>query len=162
MITCGGCGREIDTARMEYGIRFLCARCCHRQITGPKPPRVLGHTAFTVIAYLCLAALALAGSALCVLYLSGAGNLTWFIVLGLFSLLAAGCPAVILLRRRNLALLIASLYIPLGLWAYLWRLAPGVEWELSGVTAYGAFFFFTTGLVATILFVRDKRALPRI
>ena len=146
---------------MEYGVRFLCARCYHRQITGPKPPRVLSSSAFTFIAFLSLAVLALAGSALCILYLTGAGNLAWFIILGLFALLVAVCPAAILFRRRNLALLVASLYIPLGAWAYLWQLAPGVEWELSGMTSYGAFFFFTAGIVAAILFARDKRALPR-
>jgi ABC-type transport system involved in multi-copper enzyme maturation permease subunit len=147
---------------MEYGLRLLCGRCYHLQINGPEPEHALGSTAFTVIASLCLAALALAGISLCVLYLVGTGDLTWFVVLTILMLVSLGCPAAVLVKRRNLALLIASLYLPLGLWAYLWRLAPGIDWEYGNMTAYGGLFFLAVGLIATILFVRDLRALPRL
>jgi hypothetical protein len=152
----------MDAGRMEYGARLLCERCYHLQITGPEPPRTLGSTGFTVIASLCLAALALAGFALCVLYLVGAGDLAWFIGLTALMFVIVGCPAAILAKRRNLALLVASLYLPLGLWAYLWHLAPGVDWEYGSMTSYGGFFFFTIGLIAMAIFIRDLRALPRL
>jgi hypothetical protein len=162
MITCGGCGREIDTGGMEYGNRLLCERCYHLQITGPEPSHTLSSTAFMVMASLCLVALALAGFALCILYLVGAGDVLWFIVLTALMCAVIVCPAVILIKKRNLAMLIASLYLPMGLWAYLWHLAPGAGWEYGNMTAYGGFLFITIGLAAMFLFVRDLRALPRL
>jgi hypothetical protein len=162
MITCGGCGREIDTGSMDQGEKLLCGRCYHLQVTTPDLPRTLGYKAFTVIAALCLLALALAGLALCVLYLVGTGDLAWFFALTALMVIIFGCPAAILVRRRNLSLLVASLYLPLGIWAYLWRLAPGVDWEYGGITAYGGFFFFAAGLIALGSFIRDMRALPRL
>jgi len=160
MITCGGCGREIDTAGTEGGTKILCGRCYHLQVTGPQPPRTLGPTGFLLIALLCLAALALAGFTLCILYLVGAGDLAWFITLTALMAASIACPAAILARRRNLALLIAALYLPLGLWAYLWSMAPGADWEYSGLTAYGGLLILAIGLVSLGLFVRDLRALP--
>jgi hypothetical protein len=162
MIKCGGCGREIDPVGMPDGARFLCTRCCHLHTKGPEPPHKLGYTAFTVIAYLCLAALALAGFTLCVLYVIGAGDLTWFVILSALMLCVAGCPAVILVRKRNLALLLAALYLPLGVWAHLWHRAPGVEWEYSAMTAYGGYFFLLIGAAALVAFISNSRALPRL
>ena len=162
MIECGGCGREIDSAGMEDGTRFLCTRCYHMYVTGPEPRHTLSSTAFKVIASVCLVALALAGFALCALYMIGAGDLTWFILLSLLMLSVVGSPAAVLYKRRNLTLLIASLFLPLGVWAYLWHLAPGVNWEYSGMTAYGGILFSLIGLVSLVLFARDLRALPRL
>jgi len=126
MITCGGCGREIDTAGTDDGTKILCGRCYHLQVTGPQPPRTLGPTGFLLIALLCLAALALAGFTLCVLYLVGAGDLAWFITLTALMAASMACPAAVLARRRNLALLIAALYLPLGLWAYQAPINPAI------------------------------------
>ena len=162
MIECGGCGREIDSAGMMDGVRFLCTRCYHLHVTGPEPRHRLGSTAFTVIALACLVALALAGVALCVLYMVGAGDLTWFIILSALMLCVIGCPAVFLIRKRNLALLMASLYLPLGAWAYLWHLAPGVDWEYSRMTAYGGYFFFMIGVVALVIFISNRSTLLRL
>ena len=149
---------------MEDGSKYLCARCYHLQTAGPLPERTLGSTAFLSVAIACLAALALAGLALCVLYLLGTGNLPWFVLLGLLTFCVVGCPAALLLlfKRRNITLLVASLYLPLGLWSFLWHLAPGVEWEYSRTTAWGALFFLFLGAVAMCLFLRDLRALPRL
>lgn len=147
---------------MMDGAKFLCARCYHAHIKGPEPRRRLGHAAFTTAAYVCLAALALCGIALCVLYITGAGNLTWSIVLSALMLLMVGCPAVLLSRKRNLALLLAALYMPLGVWAYLWHLAPGVEWEFSAITAYGGYFFFMLGIAALVIFLSSLTTLPRL
>lgn len=162
MIKCGGCGREIDGEGMELGIKFLCSRCYHMQITGPKPPRTLGSTAFLIIAAACLTAVGLAGFSLCILYLLGTGDLLWFIIFSLLMLCVVGCPAGVLVRKRNLAFLVTILYLPLGIWAYLWYLAPGAEWGFSGLTAYGGYFFFIVGIVALVFFVKDLRGLPRL
>ncbi len=162
MIECGGCGREIETAGFLDGARFLCARCYHVHIKGPEPRRRLGHTAFTVAAYACLAAVAFCGFALCVLYTLGAGNLMWSIILSALVVCMVGCPAVLLSRKRNLSLLLAALYLPLGVWAYLWHLAPGVEWEYSTMTAYGGYFFFMLGIAALVIFASNLTTLPRL
>ena len=114
MKKCGGCGREIDTAGMGDGVKFLCARCYHMHISGPEPPRTLGSTAFLVIAAASLVILGLAGASLCILYLVGTGEEQWFIILGAVMLIAVASPAGVLLLKRNLALLIAAFYLPLG------------------------------------------------
>jgi hypothetical protein len=162
MITCGGCGREIDTTGLDYGIKILCEDCYHLQITGPQPAHTLSPGAFKLVFSLCLTVLALACTALCILYLSGTGDLPWFILLTALAFAVVACPAFILFRRRNLALLVASLYLPLGLWAFVWHLAPGAGWEYARMTAYGGLLFFALGLVAIYTFVRDLRALPRL
>ena len=162
MIECGGCGREIDSAGIEEGAKFLCARCYHLQIAGPRPAHILSSTAFTAVAYTCLAALTLAGFALCVLYRAGTGDLAWFIFLIALTFIVLMCPAIILFKKRNLALLMASLYLLLGVWAFVWYLAPGVNGEYGGMTVYGGLFFFIIGLIALGLFVRDLRVLPRL
>ncbi len=143
------------------GTRVLCERCHHLQVTGPQPPRTLGPTAFRLIALFCLAALALAGFTLCALYLTGSGELAWFCALAALMAVSTACPAAILARRRNLTLLIAALYLPLGAWAYLWSMAPGAGWEYGALTAYGGLFIFAIGVVSLGFFVRDMRALPR-
>ncbi|MBN2028313.1 MAG: hypothetical protein JW854_16310 [Actinobacteria bacterium] len=88
--------------------------------------------------------------------------MAWFIFLGILMLFSLACPAAVLLSRRNLTLLTAALYLPLGIWAYLWYMAPGVNWEYSGITAYGGIAFFLIGLLALLLFARDLRSLPRL
>jgi hypothetical protein len=162
MITCGGCGREIDAGGMGYGARLLCGRCYHLQVTGPEPPHILGSKAFTLMAAICLVLIALAGFALCILYLLGSGDFAWFLVLSSLMLIVVVSSAAVLVKRRNLSLIIAVLYLPLGLWAYLWYQAPGAGWEYGRMTAYGGFFFFALGLIAMGLFIRDVRALPRL
>ncbi len=147
---------------MEYGRKLLCERCYHLQVTGPEPPRTLSPTAFTVIAYMGLAAAGLAGFTLCVLYLVGTGDVTWFMVFTALMAVIVGCPALILIKKRNLSLIIASLYLPLGLWAFLWHLAPGAAWDYSRMTSYGGIFFFAVGLAALSVFIRDLRGLPRL
>jgi hypothetical protein len=143
-------------------MRFLCARCYHMYVTGSEPRHRLSSAAFMTIAWICLAVLILAGSALCILYLSGTGDFAWFILLSALMLFSVVCPAAVLLKKRNLTMLTAALYLPLGVWAYLWYLAPGVNWEYSGITAYGGIFFFLIGLAALFLFTRDLRSLPRL
>ena len=160
MIECGGCGREIDTEGLGFGVKFLCSRCYHLQITGPQPPRTLGSTAFVAIAVAGLAAVGLAGFSLCILYMLGTGDLLWFTLFSLLMLCAVGCPAAILVKKRNLALLLSALYLPLGIWGYLWYLAPGSDWLFSRFTAYGAYFFFVGGIVILVFFIRDLRGLP--
>lgn len=147
---------------MEDGTRFLCARCYHMYVTGPEPRRRLSSTAFVAIAWACLAVLTLTGAALCIFYLLGTGDVTWFLFLAALMLCSVACPAAVFLHRRNLILLTAALYLPLGVWAYLWYMAPGVNWVYSGITAYGGIFFFLIGLVALLLFARDLRSLPRL
>ncbi|MEW6554034.1 MAG: hypothetical protein AB1384_07085 [Actinomycetota bacterium] len=161
MITCGGCGRKIETTGMDYGIKVLCENCYHLQVTGPQPEHSLSSTALKLVFSLGLAALALACAALCVLYLSGTGDLPWFILLSVLALAVVVCPVIVLSRKRNLSLLMASLYLPLGLWAFVWQLAPGVGWEYGRMTAYGGLLFLALGLVAAYTYVRDLRALPR-
>ncbi len=162
MIECGGCGREIDTTGMPEGAKFMCARCLHLHVKGPEPRHKLGHTAFTVIAFACLAALALAGFALCALYKIGAGDITWSIILSALMLCAMISPAVILARKRNLALLLAGLYLPLGAWAFLWQLAPGMDWQYSAFTAYGGRVIFFLGVGALVIFISNRSKLPRL
>jgi hypothetical protein len=162
MITCGGCGRKIDTTGLDHGIKVLCGKCYHLQITGPQPEHALGSTAFKLVFSLGLAVLALACAALCALYLGGTGDQRWFVLLAALAFAMVACPAAVLIRKRNLALLMASLYLPLGVWAFVWQLAPGVGWEYGRMTAYGGLLFLALGLVATYTFVRDLRALPRL
>ncbi len=147
---------------MEDGVKFLCARCYHMHITGPEPNHTLGSKAFLVIAAACLVAAGLAGSSLCILYLLGTGDTPWFIALGLVMLIAVAAPVGVLLLKRNLTLLIAAFYLPLGVWALLWYRAPGVDWGFSGITAYGGFFFGLIGILALSFFIRDLRGLPRL
>ncbi|MDI6831441.1 MAG: hypothetical protein QME88_08935 [Actinomycetota bacterium] len=161
MTRCGGCGREFELEEVEAGSRFLCARCLHLEVAGPRPRRVLDHRAFLAVAVTLLALLFAAGSLLCALYLVGAGNLAWFMVLAALMLVVMASATSVLARRRNLALLLGSLYLPLGIWACAWRLAPGAGWELSRATGYGGLMLLGAGAVCLYVFGRDARRLPR-
>jgi hypothetical protein len=162
MTKCGGCGREIDTESIEDGSKYLCSHCYHLEIAGSWYPRTLSSRAFLIIAAACLGVLGLAGIALCILYVVGTGDLGWFVWLSLLMLCVVGCPAAALTRKRNVALLVTCLYLPLGVWSYLWYLAPGVNGEYSNMTAYGGYFFFVAGVITLFFFVRDMRMLPRL
>jgi hypothetical protein len=120
------------------------------------------HTLFTAIAVACLAAIFLSGLTICILYLSGTGRTTWFITLLLLMLSVVVCPALLLTKRRNLTLLVASLYLPLGIWLFLWSLAPNVHWEYGRTTAFAALCFLAIGALTMFLFLRDLRELPRL
>jgi hypothetical protein len=102
------------------------------------------------------------GITLCVLYLLGTGNLLWFMLLLVCVLFAAVIPLVVLMKYRNITLLVTSLYLPLGVWSYLWFLAPGVDWQFIDTTAWGALFFMATGFATLYVYLRDMRALPRL
>lgn len=162
MIKCGGCGRDIDPDDIDAGSRYLCLRCYHLQAAGMDPPRSRSSTVFITTAAVALAITALTGLSLCILYLYGTGNLFWFILLCLIMLLVVACPSVVLLKHRNLSLLVAALYTPLGLWSFLWYLAPGVNWQYAESTTWSALFFFLIGFAALCLFLRDLRMLPRL
>ena len=77
-------------------------------------------------------------------------------------LVTAIVPAVVLLRRRNITLLVTAFYLPLGIWSYLWFLAPGVDWQFIDSTAWGALFFMAVGFATLYVFLRDLRILPRL
>jgi ABC-type transport system involved in multi-copper enzyme maturation permease subunit len=162
MIKCGGCGRDIDLDGIGDGSKYLCVRCYHQQVAERVSPGGPSHTAFIAVAAVSLAVIALAGITLCILYLLGAGNIAWFITFLLLMLCVVACPAVVLLRMRNVSLLITSLYLPLGLWSYLWYVAPGVDWDYGRLTAWGAYAFAFIGLLAVFYFLRDLRTLPRL
>lgn len=162
MIRCGGCGREIEIAGVDVGTRFLCARCLHLEIAGPEPRRVLGHRMFLAVAVVLLALVFAAGFLLCSLYMIGAGNLAWFLALTALMLCALLGASSALVRRRNLALLLGSLYLPLGAWAIAWRLAPGADWELSRATGYGGLLLLAAGAVSLYLYRREARRLPKL
>ena len=162
MNRCGGCGRDIDPGGMERGSKILCQRCYHIQAVVGQGSRSGSPAAFLALCIAALVVLTLTGITLCVLYLFGTGNLLWFILLFVFILVAAGVPAFMLLKRRNITLLVAALYLPLGVWSYLWFLAPGVDWQFIDSTAWGALFFMAVGFATLYVFLRDLRMLPRL
>ena len=162
MARCGGCGREIDLGGVEEGARFLCARCLHLEVAGPAPRRALGHRGFVAAAAVLLALVFLTGSLLCSLYLTGAGEWLWFLILASLLLVATIGASTVLARRRNLALLVGALYLPLGAWALALRMAPGANWELSRSTGYGGLLMLLAGGVSLYVFARDARRLPRL
>ena len=162
MNKCGGCGRDIDPEGLEQGSKFLCQRCYHIQAVAGQGSRSGSPAAFLALSIVALSILALTGITLCVLYLFGTGNLLWFILLFIFILVAAIIPAVVLMKRRNITLLAAILYLPLGIWSYLWFLAPGVDWQFVDSTAWGALFFMAVGFATLYVFMRDLRILPRL
>ena len=162
MINCGGCGRDIEPEDMDVGSKYLCSSCYHLQVVKEEPSRAYKYTAFIAVAAVSLTAIALAGLTLCILYFMGTGNLAWFIMLCLLMLCVMASPAVVLLKKRNVTLLITTLYLPLGIWSFLWYMAPGVDLEYSKSTAWGALFFAFIGLFALYLFIRDLRMLPRL
>ena len=162
MNRCGGCGRDIDPGGLERGSKILCQRCYHIQAVVGQGSRSGSPAAFLTLSIAALVVLTLTGITLCVLYLFGTGNLPWFVLLFVVILIAAGVPAVLLLKRRNITLLVAALYLPLGIWSYLWFLAPGVDWQFIDSTAWGALFFMAVGFATLYVFLRDLRMLPRL
>lgn len=161
MIKCGGCGRDIDPQGMDSGSRYLCVRCYHLQTAGQEPLEEWNCRAFLAIAIASLVAIGLAGIALCILYLSGTGKMAWFVLLLALALSVAVCPAAVLLKRRNLSLLVACLFLPMGIWSYLWHLAPGVDWGYGKSATWGTLGFLAIALFTLYLFLRDLRTLPR-
>ncbi|MFW6113505.1 MAG: hypothetical protein ACOC78_01115 [Actinomycetota bacterium] len=162
MSKCGGCGRHIDIAGVEAGNKYMCRECLHLQAAGREPSRANGKVVFMVISVSALVMLALAGLAICILYMAGTGDILWFVILLLSTLLVAALPSLVLTKRRNIALLVTSLYLPLCLWSYLWYMAPGVEWVYMESTIWGGLFFLIIGLLSFYLFMRDRKALPRL
>lgn len=162
MINCRGCGREIDTSAVDTGDKYLCTRCYYLQSAGQETGKPGSHKALLAVVYALLAAIAIAGLALTILYLAGVGNFAWFLFLIMVMVGVVVIPSLMLLKRRNLSLFLASLYLPLGIWVYLWYLAPGINWDRGKMTLWGAFAFLSVGLLATYLFIRDFRTLPRI
>lgn len=160
-VRCGGCGREIDCRNLAVGEKYLCRRCHHRQILRWGSGSGTGYRTFVALACACLTLVALAGFSLCVLYLSGTGRVTWFLPLFASMTLVVCVPAFLLTRRRNLALLAASLYLPLALWSLLWSLAPGVDWEYEGSMGWSALFFLALACMGFYLYGRDLRTLTK-
>jgi hypothetical protein len=161
MIKCGGCGRDIYPESLNGGEKYLCIRCLYVHRAGRESSPRRSHVLYAGIVVACLAAMGLAGLAICLFYLSGTGRLLWFILLFSLMLFVVALPGVILSSKRNLTLIISSLYLPLSIWSFLWFLAPNVHWEYGNSTAYGAFCFLGLGLLSLSLFIRDLRALPR-
>jgi len=162
MVKCGGCGRDMQPESLENGVKYLCNHCLYLHKAGREPLLLRSHTIFIVIALVSLAVVGLAGLSVCLLYLAGTGKFHWFLVLLLVMLCAVACPAFfIATKRRNITLLIASFYLPLGVWFLLWSLAPNVLPGYESSTFYGAFCFLGVGALTLYLFVRDMRALPR-
>jgi hypothetical protein len=162
MVNCRGCGREIDTAGIEEGDKYLCARCYYLQSAGQETGKPGSYKILLGVVFGLLTAVAHAGIALCFLYLIGVSSFAWFLLLLLVLLVVVFAATISLLRRRNLALFLAAFYLPLGIWTYLWYLAPGVSWDRGNIVLWGAFLFLFIGLLSIYLVVRDFRSLPRI
>ncbi len=158
---CWGCGREIPLREASQEERYLCSRCHHLQVSRAQTDVKAHHSFFTAVVTGSLVLNALAGTSLCLLYLYGTGRVSWFCALLAAVLPVVALPAFVFSRRRNLALLVASSYLPVSLWAFLWWLAPGVGWEYEGSVAWGAAFFLVLGCVGLYLYRRDLRTLPR-
>gem|GEM_PF-1269165 len=161
MVRCGGCGREMVCRELADGEKCLCRHCHHLQVLRRRNGSGMGYRAFLALACACLAAVALAGFSLCFLYLSGTGRVSWFLPLCASMMLVVGAPSFLLTRRRNLALLAASLYLPLSLWSFLWSLAPGVDWEYEGSMGWSALFFLALACLGFYIYGRDLRTLAR-
>lgn len=159
---CGGCGRRIDLPRMAPGSKYLCARCWHLQSVPEGLEKRLDHRLFLALAAASLFLVSAAAFTLCVLYLLGTGKAPWFGVLLAATFLLAAVPSLVLSRWRNISLLAASLYLPLGLWALLWYLAPGVNWQMGDTMAWGGASFFALGSLGLYLFFRDRMKLTRL
>ncbi len=162
MITCGGCGREIELEGVETGSRFLCARCLHLEVAGPMPRRSLGHKAFLAVAIALLSMVFAAGTALCALYLIGTGDFAWFAALLTLMVGAMASAAWALARKRNLSLFEASLYLPLGLWVFVRFSAPGTSADYNGSLVIGGMVLLIAGAFSFYLYRRDSRRLPRL
>ena len=162
MANCRGCGRNIDTQQVDAGAKYLCARCYYLQASGQGTSRPGSYKILLGVVFGLMAAIAAAGITLCVLYLIGVASFGWFLLLLLVLLGVVAIPAALLLKRRNLSLLLAALYLPLGIWTYLWYLAPGINWDRGNSVLWGAFIFLFAGLLSTYVSIRDLRTLPRI
>ncbi len=162
MVNCRGCGREINTQEVDAGGKYLCTLCYHLQTEGQETGKPGSYKVLLGVVYVLLAAIAAAGIALCILYLIGVSNFAWFLLLLLALLAVVIIPATVLVKRRNLSLILATFYLPLGIWTYLWYLAPGINWDRGNTVLWGAFVFLFIGLLSLYLFVRDLHALPRI
>src|SRR4030042_5066423 len=115
MIKCRGCGREIDSTGMYLGNKYLCMRCLHTQTAGQESLHAGGKIAFVAVVASALVVIALAGLAICILYLSGNGPTAWFALPLALMLCSVLCPAFLFPKRRNLTLLIAAPYISFSL-----------------------------------------------
>lgn len=162
MVNCGGCGREIELGQIPAGVKFMCSRCYRVQAAGEAPARRMSKRIFLAASLGSLAAILLAGVVLCVVYLQGTGDASWFALLTLLLLGVVACPGIILLRVRNLSLLAAALYIPLGAWSFLWRQAPGVAWLYGSLTGWLSFSFWAIGLGSLMIFLNDLGIKPRL
>jgi len=159
---CGGCGRRVEIPRTTAGSKYLCARCCHLQAVKEDGQGRLDHRYFLATAAVSLGLVAAAAFALCVLYLSGTGRATWFFILAAASALLAVVPSFILARWRNISLLAAGLYLPLGILAFLWHLAPGINWQMGDELVWSGLFFLFLGFLGLFFFLRDLLRLPRL
>lgn len=162
MIDCGGCGREIDPGSVPDGIKFMCSRCYRVQAAGEGKRHRMSTRIFLAASAGSLLAAAAAGIGLCVLFLLSTGMTYWFLLLTALLMGVVVCPAVVILKIRNLNLLAASLYIPLGLWSFAWRQAPGVSWLYGGVMGWAALLFWAIGLGSLIMFLSDLGVRPRL
>jgi hypothetical protein len=162
MIKCGGCGRDVDPTGLYTGNKYLCVHCYHLQIAGQEPMFARSNIVFLAITLSMVAAIALAGLALCLLYLSGTGKVAWFVLLLALMICVVACPIAILFRTRNLTILITSIYLPFGIWSFIIYIAPGVHWEFSKVTVWSALCFLGIGILSLYLFLRDLKILPRL
>jgi hypothetical protein len=147
---------------MEIGDKYLCSRCYYLQSAGQETGRPGSYKILLGVVCGLMAAIMLAGVALCLLYYIGVSSFGWFLLLLLVLVAIVLAPAVVLLRLRNLALFLAAFYVPLGIWTYLWYLAPGINWDRGNIVLWGAFLFLFIGLLSTYLFVRDFRTLAKI
>ncbi len=158
---CTGCGRTIRLPPQFPGGRFLCARCHHLMSAWNGEGRGGSGKWFRAGCLGGLAAVAAAGISLCSLYLAGTGRGAWFAALLLAFSLTVAIPLGVYRRRRNLYLIVSTLYLPLGVWCFLWYLAPGVGWDYPSSLLGGGFFFLVLGAGGVYLYYRDIRSLPR-
>lgn len=159
--SCGGCGRSIPLPSGFPGNRFLCAACHYPQVNPEGKGNVSAARWFRAACLAGVGLVALVGFPLCILYLAGTGSEAWFAILLLVMAIAVALPLAVLLRRRHLGLVASALYLPLGLWCFLWYLAPGVGWGYSSSLLGGGFFFLFLGAGSLYLYGRDLRSLPR-
>lgn len=159
--TCVGCGRTIHFPPEFPGGRFLCMQCHHVMVDGNGERRGVSGRWFRSGFLVGLTAVAAAGISLCSLYLLGTGRGAWFTTLIITFSLTLTVPLWVYRKRRNLYLVISALYLPLGLWCFLWYLAPGVGWDYPSSLLGGGFFFLVLGAGGVYLYYRDLRSLPR-
>lgn len=160
-VICPGCRRTITIPQGFSGDEFLCAACHYPQTMPLKEVRGIPGAWFRAGCVLGIGLVGLTGFTLCILYLAGTGRKTWFALLLLVMVAMITLPLSVYRRRRHLLALIPALYLPLGLWCYLWYLAPGVGWGYAPSLLGGGIFFLVLGSGALYLYRRDMRSLPR-